>query len=190
MLLFNHKHSPYQSSNIVVVLPLPAMNRIIVIIAHDLRSTHNVGSLLRTAEGLGVQHVYLTGYTPYPLEQNDTRLPHLAQKIHKAIQKTALGAEISQAWSHHTDVNELLKRLKHDEFTLVALEQSSDSVQLPDWSPPEKVALLLGREVEGIEPGLLKQMDKIVEIPMSGKKESFNVVQAAAMAMYHLRFTN
>ncbi len=166
------------------------MNRSIIIVAHDLRSTHNVGSLLRTAEGLGVAHVYLTGYTPYPLEPKDTRLPHLGQKIHKAIQKTALGAETSQPWSHHNDINELLKDLKNDGYMLAALEQSSDSVLLPSWSPPEKTALLLGREVEGIEPKLLKCMDKIIEIPMSGKKESFNVVQAAAMALYHLRFTN
>ena len=68
--------------------------RDIILIAHNLRSCHNVGSLLRTAEGLGVQTVYLTGYTPYPLELGDTRLPHIATKLHKQIDKTALGLSL------------------------------------------------------------------------------------------------
>lgn len=171
------------------MLPLAAMERVIVLIAHDIRSAHNVGSLLRTAEGLGVKHVYLTGYTPYPQATKDTRLPHLAQKLHKSIQKTALGAEVTQPWSHEANLQEVLEALQKDGFTCVALEQSPKAQQLPDWSAPSKVALLLGREVEGIEPEILAQMDQIVEIPMFGQKESFNVVQAGAMALYHLRFT-
>ena len=63
------------------------------LIVHDVRSTHNVGSLLRTADGLGVRHVYFTGYTPYPVKENDTRLPHISTKLTKDIHKTALGAE-------------------------------------------------------------------------------------------------
>ena len=166
------------------------MKRNIVIIAHDIRSAHNIGSLLRTAEGLGVGHVYLTGYTPYPIHSNDTRLPHIAQKTHHAIQKTALGAEATQPWSHHAAIKDVLRDLKEQLFHIVALEQVSTAIQLPDWRPPDKVALVLGREVEGIDPELLTLMEECVEIPMYGQKESFNVVQAAAMAMYHLRFTN
>lgn len=165
------------------------MKRSIVVIAHDIRSTHNVGSLLRTAEGLGVEHVYLSGYTPYPLKSGDTRLPHLAQKIHKAIQKTALGAEDSQAWSHIEDIDNLIEKLRQNGFTIVALEQTPQAVSLPDWSPLDKVALILGREVEGIAQHILDQVDLTTVIPMDGKKESFNVVQAAAMALYHMRFT-
>jgi 23S rRNA (guanosine2251-2'-O)-methyltransferase len=166
-------------------------NRRIVVIAHDIRSTHNVGSLLRTAEGLGVAHVYFTGYTPYPLQsEGETRLPHLAQKLANQIHKTALDAENLVAWSYAPDIRQLLETLKQDEYTVLALEQSPSSVRLPDYQPPEKIALLLGREVEGIEPELLALCHTTVEIPMSGQKESFNVVQAAAMALYQLRFAS
>jgi 23S rRNA (guanosine2251-2'-O)-methyltransferase len=163
--------------------------RSIVVIAHDIRSTHNVGSLLRTAEGLGVEHLYFTGYTPYPaLAQGETRLPHIANKLTAQIHKTALDAETLVPWSHEDSVEELMAQLRTDGFTLVALEQDTRSIALPDYQPPEKVALLLGREVEGIDPGLLKPCDTLLEIPMFGQKESFNVVQAAAMALYQLRF--
>ena len=157
-------------------------------IAHNLRSAHNVGSLLRTGEGLGLQQVYLTGYSPYPLATGDTRLPHLAQKTDKQIAKTALGAEKSLAWQHATDINAVLADLKSRDFTVAALEQAPDSIKLPDFDPPEKLALIVGREVEGIEPAILAACDHILEIPMFGHKESFNVAQAAAMALYHLRF--
>lgn len=160
----------------------------IVLIAHNLRSCHNVGSLLRTAEGLGITKVYLTGYTPYPLAANDSRLPHLSAKIHKQIQKTALGAETSQTWGYIADIHIVLDKLKKQGYTLAAIEQSADSVPLPAYLPPDAIALVVGREVEGIEPEVLAHMDLALEIPMFGKKESFNVVQAAAMGMYHCLF--
>lgn len=160
----------------------------IVLIAHNLRSSHNAGSLLRTAEGLGVEHVYLTGYTPYPVAVEDKRLPHVAIKIDKQIQKTALGAQHSQAWTQSDDIETVFAALKNDGFTLYALEQSEKSVPLPELTVPSQVALVVGREVEGIEPSVLAICDEILEIPMFGKKESFNVVQAAAMALYQCRF--
>lgn len=160
----------------------------IVIIAHDIRSTHNIGSLLRTAEGLGVERVYISGISPYPSEANDARLPHIHEKLHRQIQKTALGAETSQAWSHAENVEVLLTDLKKSGFTLVGLEQAESAVKLPEYTPSEKVALLLGREVEGLSQELIDMCDDLVEIPMFGQKESFNVVQAAAMTLYHLRF--
>lgn len=164
-----------------------ASQREIVLIAHNLRSTHNVGSLLRTAEGLGVSKVYLTGYTPYPSTAHDQRLPHEAAKLHKQIQKTALGAELTLDWEHENDVFTVLSRLSND-FHIVGLEQTADSVPLPDFDPPNKLAIVVGREVEGIELEVLEACDSVVEIPMLGQKESFNVVQAAAMIMYHCRF--
>lgn len=163
--------------------------REIILIAHDIRSCHNVGSLLRTAEGLGVTKVYLTGYTPYPTKDDDTRLPHIAMKLTKQIQKTALGAEMQQAWDQQDDVLSLLDTLRNEGYTLVGLEQTNKSVPLHRYKPTDKVALLLGREVEGIDPELVKQLDDCLEIPMFGQKESFNVVQAAAMSLYHLRFS-
>lgn len=158
------------------------------VIAHDIRSTHNVGSLLRTCEGLGIEHVYFTGYTPYPAAPHDDRLPHISQKLTRQINKTALGAEAMVPWTHEVDVAACIAALKADGYTIVALEQVDGSVPLPDYAPPQKVAVLLGREVEGIASDILELCDSYIEIPMFGKKESFNVVQAAAMTLYKLRF--
>lgn len=164
-------------------------NRHIVVIAHNLRSTHNVGSLLRTAEGLGVETVYLTGYTPYPQTKNDDRLPHIATKVHAQISKTALGAEDTQSWEHAESIDGLVNNLKQDGYVVAALEQSELSIPLYSYKAPHKIALILGREVDGIEPEVLATTNIHLEIPMFGSKESFNVVQAAAMALYQLRFS-
>ena len=160
--------------------------RSIILIAHNLRSTHNVGSLLRTAEGLGVTKVYLTGYTPYPQLKTDKRLPHESAKTHAQIQKTALGAESLLTIEHIDDITTLLQSLKSDGYHICALEQDPKALPLAKFSPGPKITLIVGREVEGIEKELLSQVDSIIEIPMRGKKESFNVVQAAAMALYSI----
>lgn len=162
--------------------------RQIVIIAHDIRSAHNVGALLRTADGFGAQ-VCLTGYTPFPSAPNDNRLPHLASKLTRQIHKTALGAETDHSlWSHYDNLTDCLGELRDKDFEIIGLEQAKGSIALPEYAPPEKVAILLGREVEGIDPSYLKDCDKIVEIPMLGHKESFNVVESAAATLYHCRF--
>lgn len=162
--------------------------RDIVLIAHNLRSTHNVGSLLRTAEGLGVTRVYLTGYTPYPQTEQDVRLPHLAQKIAKQIHKTALGAELSQPWQQTEDITALIADLKQQGYVIAAVEQTSQAIPLPEFQPPQQIALIVGREVEGLEQEVIDLTQPQLVIPMFGAKESFNVAQAAAMAMYHCRF--
>jgi tRNA G18 (ribose-2'-O)-methylase SpoU len=162
--------------------------RHIILIVHNLRSTHNVGSLLRTAEGLGVEKVHFTGYTPYPKQAHDDRLPHIADKLDQQIHKTALDAEKLVPWEHHVDIEAVLKELRANEYTITAIEQANRAVPMPEWQPTAKVALIVGREVEGIEPEVLELADVLVEVPMFGKKESFNVVQAAAMALYHCRF--
>lgn len=164
--------------------------RRIILIAHNVRSCHNVGSLLRTAEGLGVEKVLLTGYTPYPLLPNDSRLPHLSAKISRQIHKTALGAETSVVWQQRGSIDEVLDELTKGGWTIAAIEQSNRSVTLPDYPPPDKLALMVGREVEGIETEVLQRITTVLEIPMFGRKESFNVAQAAAMALYHCRFSN
>lgn len=159
----------------------------IIVIAHNMRSAHNVGSLLRTADGLGIDMVYLTGYTPYPMSDTNDRLPHLAQKIHNQIAKTALGAELTQRWRQSDDIEHVLSELTASGYTLSALEQSATSVALPHFHPPNKLAIILGSEVTGIDNEILQQIPLHIEIPMLGKKESFNVVQAAAMALYHCK---
>jgi 23S rRNA (guanosine2251-2'-O)-methyltransferase len=160
----------------------------LVLIAHNLRSSHNIGSLLRTAEGLGVKKVFLTGYSPYPTSDQDTRLPHKAAEQTRQITKTALGAENQVAWEYIEDINHVLKLLRKQEFLILGLEQTDKSLDINSFSPPQRVAIILGREVEGLEPELIAACDILVEIPMLGQKESFNVVQAAAMALFYLQF--
>lgn len=160
----------------------------IIVIAHNLRSSHNAGSVLRTCDGIGVQRLFFTGYSPYPLEKEEIRLPHIAKRVDRQIDKTALGAQNSQAWRQVSDLDEVLKKLSNEGYSLCALEQSAHSISLERFSVPDKVALLIGNEVDGLDTDTLKKVDYIVEIPMFGKKESFNVAQAAAMALYAFRF--
>lgn len=164
------------------------MENEIILLAHNLRSCNNVGSLLRTAEGLGIKKVYLTGYTPYPKLKNDKRLPYIRDRVDHKIVKTSLGAENYIDWAHREDIEDVIEELKKNKFKVVALEQTKKSINLNDYSSQNKIALLVGREVEGIEPEILNLVDHILSIPMLGKKESFNVVQAAAMALYKFRF--
>lgn len=165
-----------------------SMSHRIILIVHNVRSCHNVGSLLRTAEGLGVETVYLTGYTPYPAAESDDRLPHIAAKVHKQIQKTALGAEQTIEWQQTTDILEVVNKLIQDGFVIAGLEQTPKAVNIIEWPVPSKTALVVGRETEGLEQEVLQACNAVVEIPMFGRKESFNVVQAAAMALFHCKF--
>lgn len=156
----------------------------IIVIAHNIRSTHNVGAIFRTAEGFGVKKIILSGYTPYPKTLNDTRLPHIAEKLTSQIHKTALGAEEIVDFEYVESPP--LVELKGDGYRVIALEQAETSITLPDYHAPQKVALLLGEEVHGIEPELLALCEDIIEIPMVGKKESFNVSVATGIALYQL----
>ena len=159
----------------------------IIVIAHDMRSTHNVGSLLRTADGLGITSVYFTGYTPYPAHEKDTRLPHIARKLDAQIHKTALGAEKSVEWKHLESLKDALYELKSDGYRIVALEQDAKSIPLSSYERnDQKIGLVLGNERDGLNADSLALVDDIIEIPMLGNKESLNVVQAAAIALYTL----
>lgn len=155
----------------------------ITLILHNIRSTHNVGSIFRTAEGFGVSKIILSGYTPYPKLKNDKRLPHLTEKLTAQIHKTALGAEILVPFEYHDNI---LTWLDATTLPLVVLEQHPNSTSVVDFKAPEEFALLLGEEVNGVSTELLKRANNIVEIPMKGQKESFNVSVAAAIALYAL----
>ena len=161
--------------------------RQIILIAHNIRSCHNVGSLLRTADGLGMSEVILTGYTPYPAYVGDTRMPHEAAKLDRQIRKVALGAEKTVKWSHNEDVQKVMKDLKRRGFTVAALEQDNNSIDLGEYTAPSKIALIVGSEVGGLDGTVIKAADVVLEIGMYGQKESFNVAVAAAVALYHLR---
>ena len=156
----------------------------IIVIAHNIRSTHNIGSIFRTCEGFGVSKIILSGYSPYPKIENDARLPHIAEKLTEQIHKTALGAETMIPFEHLDTLD--LAYFKMNDFHVVGLEQDKRSVMLNQYKSPEKIILLLGEEVHGIPQELIDQCDDLVEIPMTGKKESFNVSVAAGIALYAL----
>lgn len=155
----------------------------ITLLLDNIRSTYNVGSIFRTAEGLGVKQIILTGYTPYPMYSGDTRLPHLAEKITKQIHKTALGAEKIVHFRYFETVDDFLSI---NTLPLVALEQSECSIKLGDFTSDKDFVLILGEEVHGIENSLLDKCETVLEIPMKGEKESFNVSVAAGIALYAL----
>jgi len=156
----------------------------IIIIAHNIRSTHNIGAIFRTAEGFGVKKIILSGYTPYPHFTTDSRLPHIAEKLTAQIHKTALGAENLVPFEYIESIS--IDRIRQQGYRIIGLEQDTRSVPITAYQPPEKIALLLGEEVAGISPYLLNQCDDIIEIPMVGAKESFNVSVAAGIALYAL----
>lgn len=161
------------------------MSKMAVILG-DIRSTHNVGSILRTADGFGVDEVFYAGYTPYPAQKNDARLPHIKNKITKQIAKTALGAENTPSHIYKTTLGAITAAKKAG-YKVAALEQSPTSSTLQSFAPKNNVALLLGNEVDGISSEILKQCDVILEIPMWGAKESFNVSVAAGIALYQFK---
>ncbi|MGD8374297.1 MAG: TrmH family RNA methyltransferase [Candidatus Woesebacteria bacterium] len=166
-------------------------NMSLVVIAHNIRSTHNVGSIFRTCEGFGINKIIFTGYTPYPRVINDDRPPHISKKNTAQIAKTALGTESMVDFEYAQDPIDAISKLKEQKYTIVALEQSSGSIMLQSYkTKPKKLALLLGEEVHGITPELIKFCDVTLEIPMTGKKESFNVSVATGIALYELSIKN
>lgn len=164
------------------------LNRKIVLIAINIRSAHNVGSLFRTAEGLGIKELVLTGYTPYPKMTYDSRLSYIIEKIDHAIEKTALGSQQSLKWSQSDDYLKVINKYKRSGYVILGLEQTRSSKNLLDVQSAVNIAIIVGNEVTGLDKSVIDLCDQVIEIPMLGKKESFNVVQAAAMAMFKFRY--
>ena len=160
-----------------------------ILVLDNIRSTYNVGAILRTAEGFGVSRVILSGYTP---RVHDAKLlPHLREKLDHEIHKTALGAEDMLDVYSCDDIKCELSRLKKQGFQVVGLENNIKNVPLFRLNDPklkdslsDKVVLVLGEEVKGIDYSLHDIIDLFVEIPMRGKKESFNVSVATGIAVY------
>ncbi|HRN97289.1 MAG TPA: TrmH family RNA methyltransferase [Candidatus Saccharibacteria bacterium] len=160
----------------------------IIVIAHNIRSTHNIGSIFRTCEGFGVSKIILSGYSPYPTTANETRLPHISNKLTSQIHKTALGAETMVPFEHQESPD--LETLHLAGFRIVGLEQDARSSILSSYKAPDKIALILGEEVHGLTKDLIDKCDDLIEIPMTGQKESFNVSVAAGVALYELSKTH
>lgn len=172
----------------------------ITLVLHNIRSTYNVGSILRTADGFGIKTVVLSGYTP---RFNDpTLLPHLREKLNHQIAKTALGAESYLDLHFSDDIKQTLVNLRTQNYTILGLENNLSDPRKIELLPsnlsrfshalrslqksPTKLALLLGEEVSGINHSLYNYIDYFLEIPMHGQKESFNVSIAAAIALFCL----
>ena len=150
----------------------------VVCILHNIRSTHNVGAMFRTADGAGVQRIYLTGYTPDPV--NRFGFPQ------KEIAKAALGAEKSITWEHPRSIHTLITRLKKAGYIIVALEQSKNAIHYRKVGGGKKYAFIVGNEVTGVDASILKKSDVIAEIPLKGMKESLNVATAFGIGLFAL----
>lgn len=148
------------------------------VILQNIRSLHNVGSIFRTSDAFGVTKIYLTGITGRPPRTE--------------ITKVALGAEKYIPWEYYRQPSRLIKELREQGIQIVALEQvRGKSKDINKWKPKFPLALLLGNEPKGLPKALLDLVDEVVEIPMSGKKESLNVSVAFGVAANHIsKYTN
>ncbi len=163
------------------------LQRIIVVIAHNLRSVYNVGALLRTAEVFAARKVYVTGFTPHPSYPGDSREAKLQAQQTRQMAKAAAGAERLMPFAREPDVHALIDTLHEQDFAVAGLEIDPQAVALDGYRPPARIALLLGDEVRGIEEPLRQRCDLLLQIPMFGRKDSLNVSVAAGIALYSLR---
>lgn len=147
--------------------------RKICLLAHNVRSLWNVGSFFRTGDAFAVEKIYLTGYTGHPPR--------------KEITKTALGAEESVPWEHSRDPLPIVEQLQKQGWSIVALELTDTAIDLQDFTPTEKICLVVGHELSGVPQDILERADSVIKIPMLGQKESLNVAVAAGIALHHLR---
>lgn len=154
-----------------------------IAILHNIRSLHNVGSIFRTVDGAGVEKLYLTGITPTPIDEFGRSRPQLT--------KVSLGAEKFVPWDNSAcsprAVGKLFEKLQKEKYKIFALEISSKSIPYNSKFVirNSKIALVVGNEVRGLPQSILKRCDKILEIPMRGKKESLNVAVAFGIVVYH-----
>ena len=148
-----------------------------VVICDSLRSLHNVGSVFRTGDGVGIDKVYLCGITGIP----DT------QKHERQISKVALGAQNYIEWEYVKQSWRLVDKLKKEGYQIVSLEQTSRSISYTKFKPKFPLALIIGNEGKGVKKSLLKRSDKIIDIPMCGQKESLNVSVAFGIVSYWIR---
>lgn len=149
-----------------------------ILILPDIRSAVNVGAIFRTADSVGIDKIYLVGCTPRPTDQFG--------RIQKDIAKSALGAENFILWEYKKTLIPLILNLKKLGYEIVALEQDEKSIDYRKYKKSTKVVLILGEEVNGLDKKVLKNCDKIIEIPMHGKKESLNVSVACGIALFRI----
>jgi 23S rRNA (guanosine2251-2'-O)-methyltransferase len=145
----------------------------IVVVLENIRSAYNVGSIFRTADAFLLQGMYICGYTAYP--------------PHKEIRKTALGADETVHWKHFKKIQDALDELRAEGYKIYAVEQARNSIHLQQFNQQgEKVAVILGNEVTGVEQSTIEQTDGCIEIPQLGMKHSLNVSVAAGVVLWEL----
>ena len=154
------------------------LKRDIRLLLDNVRSVHNVGSIFRTAETLGISRIYCVGTTPIPVDRFG------AQR--KDFIKVSLGSEGMVPWEYLLNGTSLLKKLKKEGFKIIALEQAKSSKNYKNVKIGKKALIILGAEVEGVSKQLLDAADVIAEIPLSGQKESLNVSVSAGIFLYRL----
>jgi len=147
-------------------------NKKFYLLLDNIRSLFNVGAIFRTADAGGINKIILTGITGKP---NDEK-----------VKKVALGAEESVPWEHHWQAWRIVDKLKKEGFQIVALEQTKESIPYDKFKPKFPLLLIVGNEIKGVSKSLLKRADKIIHLPMAGKKESLNVAIAAGIAIYEI----
>ncbi len=146
----------------------------VIAVLENIRSAYNVGSVFRTADAFLLQAIYITGYTCTP--------------PHKEIKKTALGAEESVDWKHFTNAKEAITELKNKDYKVYAIEQALNSQQLQqiNFKSEEKIAVIFGNEVTGVEQTTIEQCDGCIEIPQLGMKHSLNIATAAGVVLWEI----
>lgn len=152
----------------------------------DVRSTYNVGAIMRSCAVLGISQVYVFGATPYPKTSKDARLPHVYKRATEQIKKTALGAENSVVVTPVKDLKSFIKQKKDQNNTIYALEHHKRSRNIASTAPHVPWLLIAGSETDGIPDEVLVMVDEIIEIPSSTLKQSLNVSVAASIALFQL----
>lgn len=147
------------------------------VLLHNIRSAHNVGSIFRTSDAAGVSKVYLSGYTPRPIDAFG--------RVQKDIAKTALGAEQFLVWEYAKDPMAHITKARTEGFSIAGIEQDARARDYRLFEMKEKTLIILGNEVRGMSPKLRAACDLLLEIPMRGKKESLNVAVAAGIVLFN-----
>jgi tRNA G18 (ribose-2'-O)-methylase SpoU len=146
----------------------------VIAVLENIRSAYNVGSVFRTSDAFLLQSIYITGYT--------------AQPPHKEIKKTALGAEETVEWKYFKNAEEAILDLKSQGYTVFAVEQVKNSLSLEklDFKTDEKIAVIFGNEVSGVEQETILLCDGCIEIPQLGMKHSLNIATAAGVVLWEI----
>lgn len=146
------------------------------LILENIRSAYNVGAIFRTADAAGVRKIYLTGYTPQPIDR--------FSRVQPEIEKTSLGASSYVPWEHVPTTEEAIVRLQKEDVTVVAVEQTEGAISLPSLREEGDTAYLFGNETEGVSEESIALADGAVFLPMLGKKESLNVSVCVGIVLY------